>query len=231
MRTAHFLALLALFTRLENKASADVITLTVEGTVRHNSISAPPLDAVAVGDSAVMSFRGFSAFDCGGWIPECGAVCYEIIQPSFSLAFGEPAVSVALPDPFPPGETPLLYFYTCSIGHGTVEGFFLSTDTGGGVPISQAPLRITYEAGPNFNLWQDSPENVLLDIEISRTDIAVHADLDADCDVDLSDLTVLLAHFGAPGGMAYADGDLDSDGDVDLDDLATLLASFGATCP
>lgn len=56
-------------------------------------------------------------------------------------------------------------------------------------------------------------------------------DLDDDGDVSLSDLTILLAHFGTPSGATYADGDLDDDGDVDLNDLAILLAHFGTTCP
>jgi probable HAF family extracellular repeat protein len=56
-------------------------------------------------------------------------------------------------------------------------------------------------------------------------------DLNDDNAVSLSDLTILLAHFGTPGGAAYAEGDLDADGDVDLSDLATLLANFGTSCP
>jgi hypothetical protein len=55
--------------------------------------------------------------------------------------------------------------------------------------------------------------------------------VDGDGDVDLSDLAILLAHFGTVGGMTYADGDFDGDADVDLQDLATLLAHFGETCP
>jgi hypothetical protein len=55
-------------------------------------------------------------------------------------------------------------------------------------------------------------------------------DVDADRDVDLSDLTILLLHFGTPSGAAYADGDLDADGDVDISDLTLLLASYGTTC-
>lgn len=46
--------------------------------------------------------------------------------------------------------------------------------------------------------------------------------------VDLSDLAVLLAHFGTPGGPA--DGDIDGNGTVDLSDLAALLSNFGVTC-
>jgi hypothetical protein len=56
-------------------------------------------------------------------------------------------------------------------------------------------------------------------------------DLDGDNDVDLNDLSVLLAHYGATGGVGYADGDVDEDGDVDLNDLSMLLAVYGATYP
>ncbi len=56
------------------------------------------------------------------------------------------------------------------------------------------------------------------------------ADLDGDCDVDLSDLAILLANYGTAGGAGYEDGDLDGDGDVDLTDLAGLLAVYGTTC-
>lgn len=54
------------------------------------------------------------------------------------------------------------------------------------------------------------------------------ADVDGDCDVDLTDLGVLLGDFGCTGGCA---GDTDNDGDTDLTDLGVLLGSFGAVCP
>jgi hypothetical protein len=56
-------------------------------------------------------------------------------------------------------------------------------------------------------------------------------DFDQDGDVDLSDLSTLLAHFGLSGGATKSDGDTDGDADVDLSDLAVLLGAFGATCP
>jgi len=55
-------------------------------------------------------------------------------------------------------------------------------------------------------------------------------DLDADGDVDLGDLSILLAHFGTPSGAEPQDGDIDGDDDVDLADLSLLLANFGSTC-
>src|SRR5262245_34633459 len=54
-------------------------------------------------------------------------------------------------------------------------------------------------------------------------------DLDGDGVVGLSDLTLLLSHFGATEAEA-ADGDLDGDADVDLADLTILLSRFGAIC-
>ncbi|MFQ5805765.1 MAG: hypothetical protein ACE5I3_04865 [Phycisphaerae bacterium] len=55
-------------------------------------------------------------------------------------------------------------------------------------------------------------------------------DIDADCDVDLSDLAELLSNYGMTSGATYEDGDLDGDGDVDLTDLAMLLAVYGNNC-
>jgi hypothetical protein len=55
-------------------------------------------------------------------------------------------------------------------------------------------------------------------------------DLDGDRDIDLSDLAILLAHYGMTSGAEYEDGDLDEDGDVDLTDLAALLAVYGTSC-
>jgi hypothetical protein len=54
-------------------------------------------------------------------------------------------------------------------------------------------------------------------------------DVNGDGQVDLEDLAILLANFGA-AGAGFEDGDLDGDGDVDLADLALLLARFGAVC-
>ena len=53
-------------------------------------------------------------------------------------------------------------------------------------------------------------------------------DLDGDGQINLSDLAILLAHYGQTG--TYADGDLNCDGVVDLSDLAILLASYGTPC-
>ena len=58
----------------------------------------------------------------------------------------------------------------------------------------------------------------------------VLGDLDGDGDVDLADLSQLLASYGMTSGAQYEDGDLDGDGDVDLSDLSALLAVYGTIC-
>ncbi len=55
-------------------------------------------------------------------------------------------------------------------------------------------------------------------------------DLDGDQDADLTDLAILLSHYGTLHGATRSDGDLDCDNDVDLADLAALLTVYGTTC-
>lgn len=52
-------------------------------------------------------------------------------------------------------------------------------------------------------------------------------DLNGNGSVDLTDLAVLLAHFGTTAGALPEEGDTDGDGDVDLQDLSLFLADFG----
>ncbi|MFN0136853.1 MAG: hypothetical protein ACKVS9_12140 [Phycisphaerae bacterium] len=61
--------------------------------------------------------------------------------------------------------------------------------------------------------------------------VVPQGDLDGDGDVDLSNLSTLLANFGTLSGASPEMGDLDQDSDVDLSDLAALLAQFGTICP
>jgi len=71
------------------------------------------------------------------------------------------------------------------------------------------------------------------DVEIWAVDTgpACPGDLDGDNDVDLADLSILLANYGVTSGATYEDGDLDGDGDVDLADLSELLSHYGEACP
>lgn len=59
---------------------------------------------------------------------------------------------------------------------------------------------------------------------------ACGADLDGDGQVDLADLSILLANFGTLSGATHEMGDLNGDGAVDLADLSALLVEYGAPC-
>jgi hypothetical protein len=52
-------------------------------------------------------------------------------------------------------------------------------------------------------------------------------DLNGNGTVDLTDLAVLLANFGATAEATAEQGDTDGDADIDLQDLTLLLADFG----
>ena len=66
---------------------------------------------------------------------------------------------------------------------------------------------------------------------ISQTGtLELPGDVDRDCDVDLSDLAVLLNGFGSTD-VQYSGADFTGDCSVDLNDLAVLLGQFGEQCP
>jgi hypothetical protein len=54
-------------------------------------------------------------------------------------------------------------------------------------------------------------------------------DLNVDGAIDLTDLSIQLASFGATG-VLHESGDLDLDQDIDLTDLSLLLAAYGGSC-
>ena len=78
-------------------------------------------------------------------------------------------------------------------------------------------LRTAYSADDDGNGVPDECES------------ACPGDLDADRDVDLTDLALLLSDFDCTGGGCV--GDVNGNGATDLTDLATLLAEFGTSCP
>lgn len=94
------------------------------------------------------------------------------------------------------------------------------------VNTTQARIRVVARDADGHTGHDDSPANFTI---IGTAPCP--ADIDSDGSVGLSDLAVLLSHFGAPGGASQAEGDLDGDADVDLTDLALLLGAFGVPCP
>ena len=60
--------------------------------------------------------------------------------------------------------------------------------------------------------------------------LVASADLDGNGAVDLSDLLVVLGHFGQTDATT-AEGDVNGDGVVDLSDLLFVLGAFDSECP
>lgn len=84
--------------------------------------------------------------------------------------------------------------------------------------------------------WQDSAA-LTVDVKAQRINMdgtlgtpPCPADLNGDGSVGLTDLSILLAHFGETG-VTPEEGDLSGDGDVTLTDLSMMLAVFGTDCP
>ena len=86
---------------------------------------------------------------------------------------------------------------------------------------ADSPIVITWHAGDACGAEATATTTIT---------VRLWADLDGDADVDLADLAIMLANYGAGAGMTYDEGDLDGDGDVDLADLAELLANYGLSC-
>ncbi len=101
----------------------------------------------------------------------------------------------------------------------------------------------------NFGSWSSLTTAAVIDLSCDMTgDLVVNqADVDAilavmggaacqgdfnnDGQVDISDLTVLLANFGTVSGATYAQGDISGDGAIDLSDLTLFLSKFGSVFP
>jgi len=104
-------------------------------------------------------------------------------------------------------------------------GAYASADGGALVPSKQVPASV------NNNGNIDASEYVLIDlVALSGQQQPCPADLNGDRQITLSDLSILLAHFGNSGATP-ADGDTNGDGSVNLTDLSQLLAVFGTACP
>ncbi|MFQ5806245.1 MAG: immunoglobulin domain-containing protein, partial [Phycisphaerae bacterium] len=112
------------------------------------------------------------------------------------------------------------------------DGHFFGTDTAT-VSIFPAELDdagaydclITSLLGAQCSVTSDT---ATLTVSPAGSDCA--EDLDGDGDIDLSDLSALLANYGMTSGANPEDGDIDGDGDVDLSDLSALLAVYGTVC-
>jgi hypothetical protein len=96
-------------------------------------------------------------------------------------------------------------------------------------PTNQVQVRFTADDSPNDSLVEALVDDFSVTVLVCE-EVECFGDLDGDNDIDLADLSQLLAHYGMTG-MTYEDGDLDEDGDVDLSDLSALLSVYGTECP
>ena len=69
----------------------------------------------------------------------------------------------------------------------------------------------------------------LMDAATVRYAAACPGDVNGDGIVDLSDLTILLSHFGEIGGSDPSHGDLNDDGPVNVIDLRLFQEELGQT--
>lgn len=131
----------------------------------------------------------------------------------------------------------------------TVNGYVAASGTSFAAPLTSGVIALMREANPGDTAAQLRAMLMMAAVVIDalnpgyegqlgagRLDAAAAVgvscpgDVDGDGNVDISDLAILLSHFGQTVGATFADGDFDGDGDVDLNDLAVLLAAFGRTC-
>jgi hypothetical protein len=121
-------------------------------------------------------------------------------------------------------------------GNGWGENIGWINFLGGALAAPSNPARLEWDAASSdcrFRgyVWGENVGWINLDDADKYVAVLLEGDLDHDGDVDLTDLGILLAHYGMTSGAEYEDGDIDGDGDVDLTDLGILLRFYGTSCP
>jgi hypothetical protein len=119
-----------------------------------------------------------------------------------------------------------------TIGPVTTDAWNEYSFTVGSFVTPSAVVRVRFEASDlNDGSVVEAGVDAFEVLRFECEQVPCPGDLDGDNDIDLSDLSQLLANYGTTGGAQYEDGDLDADGDVDLSDLSALLAVYGTSCP
>jgi C1A family cysteine protease len=98
------------------------------------------------------------------------------------------------------------------------------------VADGQPTVYVRWTMGPTDGGWTYCGWNID-DVRIRGFEPPpLEGDVNGDCVVDIMDLAIVLANYGAPDPTPEQ-GDLDADGDVDLADLGLVLANYGRECP
>jgi hypothetical protein len=165
------------------------------------------------GGTSPYVFHFPSQYSCNG---NTGlSVTFEIAEPAAFRLSGS-----VVADPFAAASVHL-GVYGAVVSSGGAQDFAFA----GVIPAGEHNLNAHASA-----VSAGGPQSVTGTFVVELT-LSVPGDLDGDCVIDLSDLALLLSHFGTPTGAAYADGDVDGDADVDLNDLILLLDNYGRMCP
>jgi len=126
------IALLGAMFLAATASRADIVNVSVRGSVEWNFITAAPLGGAHVNDPAELTFSVDSNnFANNPAFPTRG---YPIIQSSFKLKF--PTFEIGLMNPYPAGTTPYLVIRN---NDPAVDGFMISDGTGfpDGVSLAQ----------------------------------------------------------------------------------------------
>ena len=126
-------ASIATFAFAAADARAEIVNVTINGSVEYNQISSPPLNGALVGQAAQLTFN----VDSNNFVnnPQFPTRGYPIDQASFELSF--PTFDIGLQNPYPAGQTP---YFVIRNNDPAVDGFMVSSGTGfpDGVRLNQA---------------------------------------------------------------------------------------------
>jgi len=104
-----------------------------------------------------------------------------------------------------------------------IEGAVIATKQGSNAAITYEEARVFHYLGDL--ICKADGSNVILS---SVGDLYAPEDINMDGDVNILDLSILLANFGKSGAeITVARADINGDGDVNVLDLSRLLAEFG----
>jgi hypothetical protein len=127
------IALVGMMSFATSASRAEIVNVSVKGSVEWNFIGGAPLNGAHVNDAAELTFSVDSNnFSNNPQFPTRG---YPIIQDSFKLTF--PTFSIGLMSPYPAGTTP---YFVLRNNDPAVDGFLISDGTGfpDGVSLNQS---------------------------------------------------------------------------------------------